>query len=37
MSRVILRWLVPLLIVLVAIALWPPLTLWLPNLILGSR
>jgi len=37
MSRVILRWLAPLLIVLVAIALWPPLTLWLPNLILGSR
>src|SRR6267154_2954001 len=30
-SRAILPWLVPLLIVLVAITVWPPLTLWLPN------
>lgn len=36
MARVILWWLVPLLIVLAAITVWPPLTLWLPNLLLGS-
>ncbi|MFI5011929.1 MAG: TRAP transporter large permease [Hyphomicrobiales bacterium] len=35
MSRAIMPWLVPLLIVLLAITLWPPLTLWLPNLVLG--
>jgi TRAP-type C4-dicarboxylate transport system permease large subunit len=35
MSRAILPWLVPLLAVLVAITFWPPLTTWLPNLVLG--
>ena len=35
MSRAILPWLMPLLAVLVAITLWPPLTTWLPNLVLG--
>ena len=35
MSRAILPWLVPLLAVLVAITLWPPLTTWLPKLVLG--
>jgi len=35
MSRAIMPWLVPLLIVLLAITLWPPLTLWLPNLVMG--
>jgi tripartite ATP-independent transporter DctM subunit len=35
MSRAILPWLVPLLIVLVMITVWPPLTLWLPQLIMG--
>jgi tripartite ATP-independent transporter DctM subunit len=33
-SRAILPWLVPLLIVLVAITVWPPLTLWLPGLLM---
>jgi tripartite ATP-independent transporter DctM subunit len=36
MSRAILPWLVPLLIVLLAISMWPPLTLWLPRLIMGN-
>jgi hypothetical protein len=35
MSRAIIPWLVPLLAVLAAITLWPPLTTWLPNLVLG--
>jgi tripartite ATP-independent transporter DctM subunit len=35
-SRAILPWLVPLLIVLVAITAWPPLTLWLPGLIMSK-
>jgi TRAP-type C4-dicarboxylate transport system permease large subunit len=35
-SRAILPWLVPLLIVLIAISLWPPLTLSLPRLIMGN-
>jgi tripartite ATP-independent transporter DctM subunit len=35
MSRVILVWLIPLLVVLAAIAVWPPLTLWLPNHLIG--
>jgi tripartite ATP-independent transporter DctM subunit len=34
MSREILPWLVPLLIVLVAITVWPPLTTWLPHLLM---
>jgi tripartite ATP-independent transporter DctM subunit len=36
MSRAIMPWLVPLLIVLLGITLWPPLTLWLPNLVMGK-
>jgi tripartite ATP-independent transporter DctM subunit len=35
LSRAILPWLIPLLIVLLAISVWPPLTLWLPHLIMG--
>jgi tripartite ATP-independent transporter DctM subunit len=34
-SRAILPWLAPLLAVLVAITVWPQLTLWLPNLLMG--
>lgn len=33
MSRAILPWIVPLLVVLIAITVWPPLTMWLPNSI----
>jgi tripartite ATP-independent transporter DctM subunit len=36
-SRAIIPWLVPLLIVLLAITVWPPLTLWLPQLLMGSK
>ncbi len=36
MSRAILPWLVPLLIVLAAVTVWPSLTLWLPNLVFGK-
>ena len=36
MSRAIIPWIVPLLVVLIAITIWPPLTLWLPRLITGS-
>ncbi|MEO7243204.1 MAG: TRAP transporter large permease [Variovorax sp.] len=36
MSRAILPWLLPLLVVLLAISLWSPLTLWLPRLLSGS-
>jgi tripartite ATP-independent transporter DctM subunit len=36
-SRAILPWLVPLLIVLVAITVWPPLTMWLPQLVMGAK
>jgi TRAP-type C4-dicarboxylate transport system permease large subunit len=35
MARAILPWLVPLLVVLAAITLWPPLTLWLPTAMKG--
>jgi len=35
MSKAILPWLVPLLAVLAAITLWPPLTTWLPDHIMG--
>lgn len=35
MSRAILPWLVPLLVVLAAITLWPPLTTWLPQMLIG--
>lgn len=37
MSRAILPWLVPLLLVLVAITVWPPLTTWLPDLLLPAK
>jgi tripartite ATP-independent transporter DctM subunit len=36
-SRAILPWLVPLLTVLVAITVWPALTLWLPGLVMGVK
>ena len=36
-SRAILPWLVPLLVVLLAITLWPPLTLWLPAMVMPTR
>lgn len=36
MSRAILPWLVPLLVVLLAISIWPPLTLWLPHVLTGT-
>jgi tripartite ATP-independent transporter DctM subunit len=36
MARTILPWLVPLLVVLLAITVYPPLTLWLPQLMRGS-
>ena len=36
MSRAILPWLVPLLVVLAMITLWPPLTTWLPNHVMGK-
>ncbi len=35
-SRAILPWLVPLLIVLAAITVWPPFTLWLPGLLMNK-
>jgi len=35
-SRAILPWLVPLLIVLVAITVWPPLTLGLAGVLMGK-
>lgn len=35
MSRAILPWLMPLLAVLVAITVWPPLTTWLPGMVMG--
>jgi tripartite ATP-independent transporter DctM subunit len=36
MSRAILPWLVPLLVVLAMVTIWPPLTTWLPNLVMGK-
>ena len=36
MSRAIVPWLIPLLAVLVAITIWPPLTTWLPRLLMGK-
>ena len=36
-SRAILPWLVPLLLVLAAITVWPPLTLWLPGAVMGAK
>jgi TRAP-type C4-dicarboxylate transport system permease large subunit len=35
MSRAIVPWLIPLLAVLVAITVWPPLTTWLPKVVMG--
>jgi len=35
MSRAIVPWLIPLIAVLAAITFWPPLTTWLPRLVLG--
>ncbi len=35
-SRAILPWLIPLLLVLAAITVWPPLTLWLPGLLMNK-
>ena len=35
MSRAILPWITPLLLVLLAVTLWPPLTTWLPGLVFG--
>ncbi|MGL5735266.1 MAG: TRAP transporter large permease subunit, partial [Beijerinckiaceae bacterium] len=35
MSRAIVPWLIPLISVLLAITLWPPLTTWLPKLVMG--
>jgi tripartite ATP-independent transporter DctM subunit len=34
MSRAVLPWLVPLLVVLAMITLWPPVTTWLPDLVM---
>jgi tripartite ATP-independent transporter DctM subunit len=36
-TRATLPFLVPLLVVLLAITLWPPLTTWLPQLVLGGK
>jgi TRAP-type C4-dicarboxylate transport system permease large subunit len=36
MSRAIVPWLIPLLAVLLAISMWPPLTIALPNYFLGQ-
>ena len=36
MARAILPWLIPLLVVLAAITMWPPLTMWLPGLMSRS-
>lgn len=35
MSRAVLPWLVPLLVVLAMITLWPPVTTWLPRVVFG--
>jgi len=36
MSKAIMPWLIPLLATLVAITLWPPLSTWLPQLVMGK-
>jgi TRAP-type C4-dicarboxylate transport system permease large subunit len=36
MARAIIPWIMPLFAVLVAITLWPPLTTWLPGVIMGK-
>ena len=35
LSRAVLPWLIPLLVVLALITFWPPLTTWLPSLVFG--
>ena len=35
MARAIVPWIMPLLAVLIAITLWPPLTTWLPGIVMG--
>lgn len=35
MSRAIVPWLIPLVAVLVAVSLWPPIATWLPSFVLG--
>ena len=35
LARAVLPWLIPLFCVLAAITLWPPITTWLPGLVLG--
>jgi TRAP-type C4-dicarboxylate transport system permease large subunit len=35
MARAIVPWFLPLLAVLAAITLWPPLTTWLPGVVMG--
>jgi tripartite ATP-independent transporter DctM subunit len=35
MSRAIVPWLIPLLAVLLAVSLWPPLSTWLPSIVLA--
>ena len=35
MARAIVPFLIPLLVVLAASTLWPPLTTWLPGLVIG--
>jgi tripartite ATP-independent transporter DctM subunit len=37
MSRAILPWLVPLLVVLLLVTIYPPLTTWLPNLVMPAK
>jgi len=36
MARAILPWLMPLLVVLLAITVWPPLMLWFPMAMKGG-
>jgi tripartite ATP-independent transporter DctM subunit len=36
LARAVLPWLVPLLVVLMMITLWPPITMFLPNLVMGK-
>jgi TRAP-type C4-dicarboxylate transport system permease large subunit len=36
MSRAIMPWLIPRLIVLARVTFWPPLTLWLPSLLFAK-
>jgi TRAP-type C4-dicarboxylate transport system permease large subunit len=35
LARAVLPWLVPLLVVLMMITLWPPITMFLPTLVMG--